>query len=68
MDSSAKYLPSMSSSPTEVFHTHKSKTVSNPGKQNKTLSQTNKKFTTKISAAGFKNLNEQRIVTFKKTY
>ena len=34
----------MNSSPNEIFHDHKPKTVSNPRKQNKNMSQNNIKF------------------------
>ena len=34
IDNSVMFIPSTNSSPIEISHNHKSKTVSNPGKQN----------------------------------
>ena len=44
IDNSVKYIPSTNSSPSDNSHDHKSKTVSNLRKQNKTFSQNNEKF------------------------
>ena len=42
-DNSVKYIPSTNNPPSETSHDHKLKTVSNPRKQNKKLSQNNEK-------------------------
>ena len=43
IENTLKYIPSTISSPSEVSHDHKSKTVSNPRKQNEKLPQNDKK-------------------------
>ena len=50
---SVKYIPSTNSSPSEISHDHKPRTVSNSRKQNKNYSQNNKKLFRNIAAEGF---------------
>ena len=52
-DNSVKFIPSTNNSPSENSHNHKPKTVANPRKQYKELSQNNKKFISKIRAESF---------------
>ena len=56
IDNRVKYIPSTNSSPSEKSHDHKPETVSNPGKQDKTNSQINKKFLRNEYAQGFRIL------------
>ena len=50
-DNSKKY-----SSPSDKSYDHKTKTVSNPGKQKRKFSQNNRKFIKDITESGFRKI------------
>ena len=57
IDNSVKNVPSTNSSPCEISHDHKRKTASNPRKEKKSFSKTNKKlFKDIVAVEGFRLL------------